>query len=139
MLLQTRNFSAPHFTPKTTTTNKIPLYSPSNSISFRSTKCSISSPQLELKIDNNKITKPFPSEVSRTVMDLARVGTLSTLTQQGHPLGIGVRFVVDSEDGTPFFYFNHNAIPTTNNNINTPSSLHVQVDTSDRTHVVSGL
>ncbi|PNX82286.1 proton gradient regulation 7, partial [Trifolium pratense] len=59
-------------------------------------------------------------------MDLARVGTLSTLTQQGFPIGIGVRFVVDSEDGNPFFYFNHNSIPITNNNIDTPSSLHVK-------------
>lgn len=120
MLLQTRNFTAPCFTPKTTT----PTH-PSNSISFRSTKCSVST-QLELKTDNN-ITKPFPAEVSRTIMDLARAGTLSTLTQQGWPIGIGVRFAVDSENGNPFFYFNHNSIPTANHNIHAPSSLHVKV------------
>ncbi|KAL5072301.1 hypothetical protein RYX36_011285 [Vicia faba] len=123
MLLQTRNFSAPcHFTPKTTT--KIST-NPSNSISFRSTKCSIST-QLELKTDN-KITKPFPAEVSRTIMDLATAGTFSTLTQQGCPIGIGVRFAVDSDNGNPFFYFNHNSIPTAYHKIHdTPSSLHVK-------------
>lgn len=57
-------------------------------------------------------------------MELARVGTLSTLTHEGWPLGIGVRFAVDPEEGTPFFCFNHNVI--SNNNDNTPSSLHVQ-------------
>jgi len=121
MLLQTRNFTAPScFTPTTKTNTKISTY-PSNSISFRNTKCSVT------VSTENKIKKPFPAEVSRTIMDLARVGTLSTLTQQGYPLGVGVRFVVDSEDGNPFFYFNHNAIPTTNDNIHTPSSLHVKV------------
>jgi hypothetical protein len=128
MLLQTRHFTAPCFTPTkpTTTTTKISTHS-SNSISFRNTKCSISTTQFEELKTDNKIKKPFPAEVSRTIMDLARVGTLSTLTQQGFPIGIGVRFVVDSEDGNPFLYFNHNSIPITNNNIDTPSSLHVKV------------
>lgn len=127
MLLQTRNFTAPScFTPTTKTNTKISTH-PSNSISFRNTKCSVTvSTQLEQSKTENKIKKPFPAEVSRTIMDLARTGTLSTLTQQGYPLGVGVRFVVDSQDGNPFFYFNHNAIPTTNNNIDTPSSLHVK-------------
>jgi hypothetical protein len=129
MLLQTRHFTAPCFTPTkptSTTTSKISTHS-SNSISFRNTKCSISTTQFEELKTDNKIKKPFPAEVSRTIMDLARVGTLSTLTQQGFPIGIGVRFVVDSEDGNPFLYFNHNSIPITNNNIDTPSSLHVKV------------
>ncbi|KAG4198879.1 hypothetical protein ERO13_A05G114100v2 [Gossypium hirsutum] len=44
--------------------------------------------------------KPFPAEVSRTIMELSSIGTLSTLAQDGWPLGVGVRFAVDAE-GTP--------------------------------------
>nr|KJB18987.1 hypothetical protein B456_003G079200 [Gossypium raimondii] len=44
--------------------------------------------------------KPFPTEVSRTIMELSSIGTLSTLAQDGWPLGVGLRFVVDAE-GTP--------------------------------------
>ncbi|KAM1920051.1 hypothetical protein ACFX15_023907 [Malus domestica] len=38
-------------------------------------------------------------------MELVSVGTLSTLTQEGWPLGIGVRFSVDPE-GTPVLCLN---------------------------------
>nr|KJB56297.1 hypothetical protein B456_009G118600 [Gossypium raimondii] len=44
--------------------------------------------------------KPFPAEISRTIMELSSIGTLSTLAQDGWPLGVGVRFAVDAE-GTP--------------------------------------
>lgn len=56
-------------------------------------------------------------------MELATVGTLSTLTQEGRPLGIGVRFAVDPE-GTPVLSLN-----ATNKHFpfDTKSSLHVQV------------
>lgn len=82
-------------------------------------KCSGSSTaQLEMKSESK--TKPFPAEVSRTIMELAKVGTLCTLTQEGWPLGTGVRFAVDPEHGTPLFCFN------STNHTNTPSSLHVQ-------------
>ncbi|KAJ1409985.1 heme oxygenase HugZ-like superfamily [Sesbania bispinosa] len=118
MLLQTRHFGAPWVTVTPTNSRKT-----SSKISwFRPIKCSVSTTHLELEVKSNS-KKPFPAEVSRTIMELARVGTLSTLTQEGWPLGIGVRFAVDPEEGTPFFSFNHNAIPT-NNSI--PSSLHVQ-------------
>lgn len=134
MLLQTRNlhFGAPWVTltptPKTSSSyntrkNKMSSWFPSNSV------ISCSSTQLEMKKSENKIVKPLPAEVSRTIMELASVGTLSTLTQQGWPLGIGVRFAVDPDEGTPFFSsFNH--IPTNNNHNNILSSLHVQVSLS---------
>lgn len=70
--------------------------------------------------------KPLPAEVSRTIMELSSVGTLSVLTQEGFPLGFGVRFAVDPQ-GTPLLCFN----PSTTNFVAAPlptkSTLHVQV------------
>lgn len=83
-------------------------------------KCSVAAAaQLEVKSETK--TKPFPAEVSRTLMELAKVGTLCTLTEEGLPLGTGVRFAVEPEHGTPLFCFNSSA------NTNISSSLHVQV------------
>lgn len=68
--------------------------------------------------------KPFPAEVSRTIMELTSVGTLSTLIQNdAWPLGIGVRFAVDTQ-GTPILCLND-----TNRqfSLDRRSSLHVQV------------
>ncbi|OAY77008.1 Glutamyl-tRNA reductase-binding protein, chloroplastic [Ananas comosus] len=42
------------------------------------------------------ITKPSPAELSRTIMELASAGTLSALTPDGWPLGVGARFVADA-------------------------------------------
>lgn len=67
--------------------------------------------------------KPFPAEVSRTIMELASVGTLSTLTEDNWPLGIGVRFAVDQE-GTPVLCLNAS---NRQFSIDKRSSLHVQV------------
>lgn len=86
-------------------------------------KCSVaaaSTAQLEVKSESK--TKPFPAEVSRTLMELAKVGTLCTLTEEGLPLGTGVRFAVEPEHGTPLFCFN------SSDNTNIPSSLHVQFE-----------
>ncbi|KAK7293959.1 hypothetical protein RJT34_16842 [Clitoria ternatea] len=117
MLLQTRQFGAFPWVTLTHTTNRKDgkmRYSLRNN---RSTKCSVSvSTHFEVKK-----TKPYPAEVSRTIMELARDGTLSTLTEEGWPLGIGVRFAVDPELGTPLFCFNPHNHPS-----NVPSSLHVQ-------------
>lgn len=89
----------------------------------RTPKCSVaaasSTAQLEVKSESK--TKPFPAEVSRTLMELAKVGTLCTLTEEGLPLGTGVRFAVEPEHGTPLFSFD------SSDNTNIPSSLHVQV------------
>ncbi|QHO06873.1 Glutamyl-tRNA reductase-binding protein [Arachis hypogaea] len=58
----------------------------SNFSSFKPPKCSLSvvseAPHFELSTHSNK--KPFPAEVSRTIMELATVGTLSALTNEGH-------------------------------------------------------
>lgn len=70
---------------------------------FQAPRCSISVAEIVPKED--LLTKPSPAEVSRTIMELSSVGTLSTLAQDGWPLGIGARFVVD-EEGTPIFCLN---------------------------------
>ncbi|CAH2053146.1 unnamed protein product [Thlaspi arvense] len=65
--------------------------------------------------------KPFPAEVSRSIMELSSVGTLSTLTHDGWPLGVGVRFAVD-QDGTPVLCLNRTFSPDKR------SALHVQLE-----------
>ncbi|AEE76475.1 unnamed protein product [Arabidopsis thaliana] len=65
--------------------------------------------------------KPFPAEVSRSIMELSSVGTLSTLTHDGWPLGVGVRFAVD-KDGTPVLCLNRSVSPDKR------SALHVQLE-----------
>ncbi|KAG6418397.1 hypothetical protein SASPL_120601 [Salvia splendens] len=61
-------------------------------------------PQLELSDHNHR---PLPAEVTRTVLELSTVGTLSTLDQDGgSPLGFGVRFALDF-NGTPILCLNH--------------------------------
>lgn len=64
--------------------------------------------------------KPFPAEISRTIMELSSVATLSTLTHDGWPHGTGVRFAVDS-DGTPVLCLNGHF------SADRRSSLHVQL------------
>ncbi|CAN6919071.1 unnamed protein product [Brassica oleracea] len=65
--------------------------------------------------------KPFPAEVSRSIMELSSVGSLSTLTHDGWPLGVGVRFAVE-QDGTPVLCLNRTFSPDKR------SSLHVQLE-----------
>ncbi|CAI0442225.1 unnamed protein product [Linum tenue] len=75
----------------------------------RSLNCSISAKAAAAAVSSEPATvvlgspqhKPFPAEVSRTIVELSSVATLSTVTQQGCPLGVSVRFAVDDEDGTP--------------------------------------
>ncbi|XP_077238242.1 proton gradient regulation 7 [Tasmannia lanceolata] len=89
---------------------------------INSPKCSVSVAQTITPKDLQ--TKPSPAEVSRTIMELSSVGTLSTLTQEGWPLGIGVRFVVDSE-GTPILCLN----PRNRQfSMDRRSTLHVQLE-----------
>jgi len=56
-------------------------------------------------------------------MELSSVGTLSTLTPDGWPLSVGVRFAVD-DDGTPILCLSgsHRQF-----SVDRRSSLHVQV------------
>ncbi|XP_010545615.1 PREDICTED: glutamyl-tRNA reductase-binding protein, chloroplastic [Tarenaya hassleriana] len=65
--------------------------------------------------------KPLSAEVSRTIMELSSVGTLSTLTHDGWPLAVGVRFAVD-EDGTPVLCLHRTFSPDKR------SALHVQLE-----------
>ncbi|KAF3611050.1 hypothetical protein DY000_02049488 [Brassica cretica] len=87
-----------------------------------SLRCSVSTP---LTATNHQLSasshKPFPAEVSRSIMELSSVGTLSTLTHDGWPLGVGVRFAVDGE-GTPVLCLNRALSP------DKMSALHVQLE-----------
>ncbi|CAG7876831.1 unnamed protein product [Brassica rapa] len=87
-----------------------------------SLRCSVSTP---LTATNHQLSasshKPFPAEVSRSIMELSSVGTLSTLTRDGWPLGVGVRFAVDG-DGTPVLCLNRALSPDKR------SALHVQLE-----------
>lgn len=71
--------------------------------------------------------KPLPAEVSRTIMELSSVGTLSVLTQEGFPLGFGVRFAVDPQ-GTPLLCFNSSTTNFVAAPLPTKSTLHVQLE-----------
>ncbi|XP_076886866.1 glutamyl-tRNA reductase-binding protein, chloroplastic-like [Bidens hawaiensis] len=51
--------------------------------------------------------KPSAAEVSRTIMELSSVATLSTTT----PLAVGVRFAVDPDDGTPIVCLHQHLTP----------------------------
>ncbi|GAB2222758.1 hypothetical protein Drorol1_Dr00016883 [Drosera rotundifolia] len=103
----------PQFHPKNPPHKKRTLFSPNLN---RSLKCSAS------LVSGPTGTKPAPAEVSRTIMELASVGTLSTLTRDGWPLAFGVRCAVDGE-GTPVVCVSgHRGVE-----IDRRSSLHVQL------------
>ncbi|XVE89258.1 hypothetical protein DITRI_Ditri19aG0188800 [Diplodiscus trichospermus] len=68
--------------------------------------------------------KPLPAEVSRTIMELSCIGTLSTIAQDGWPLGVGVRFAVDAE-GTPILCL---AQASRLLSLDKRSTLHVQLE-----------
>ncbi|KAJ8756262.1 hypothetical protein K2173_025074 [Erythroxylum novogranatense] len=94
-----------------------------NPVCQLSLKCSLStlSEPTQVGVSNSK---PFPAEVSRTIMELSSVGTLSTLTHEGWPLGVGVRFAVDDE-GTPVLCLSESQRQFS---ADKRSSLHVQLE-----------
>ncbi|KAK9726805.1 hypothetical protein RND81_05G238300 [Saponaria officinalis] len=125
MILQTQSISS-HILPKFFPTQKpksfkVPNFFPPNQNppSKISPKCSISSIS-----DLKSISKPYPAENSRTIMELSSTGTLSTLTHDGWPLGIGVRFTVD-ENGTPILCLN---VSNRHFSLDKRSTLHVQLE-----------
>ncbi|KAK9282486.1 hypothetical protein L1049_005404 [Liquidambar formosana] len=130
MLLQTQSLT-PHLLfpsisvsrPTNITQFNLSTTNPPRKTSFTSLKCSLSviSEPTHSELMTNK---PFPAEVSRTIMELSSVGTLSTLTQNGWPLGIGVRFAVDPE-GMPVLCLNAS---NSHFSIDRRSSLHVQLE-----------
>lgn len=117
--------SLPLSKPTTITHFSPPKETPFRKSLFQTLKCSVSvaSEPAHLELVRNK---PFPAEVSRTIMELSSVATLSALTQDGWPLGVGVRFAVDPQ-GTPIVCLNasHRHF-----SIDRRSSLHVQVKSS---------
>lgn len=98
-------------------TNRRPRFS------IGSLRCAVSVVSEPILSDITNNGKPSPAEVSRTILELSSVGTLSTPTQDGWPLGIGVRFAVDPH-GTPLLFLNHS---TSNFALNSKSSFLVQV------------
>ncbi|KAH9716094.1 glutamyl-tRNA reductase-binding protein [Citrus sinensis] len=125
MLLQTQSLTL-HFLPPLIPFKPIakPQFIPCKQIPFRklALKCSVSTvscPTTHVGISNDK---PFPAEASRTIMELSSIGTLSMLTSEGCPLGVGVRFAVDDE-GTPVLCFSDSCKELS---VDKESSLHVQ-------------
>ncbi|XP_058113878.1 glutamyl-tRNA reductase-binding protein, chloroplastic-like [Magnolia sinica] len=64
-------------------------------------RCSLSVAQAVPKeqLLQQQQAKPSPAEVSRTIMELSSVGTLSMLADDGWPIGVGVQFLVDAQGG----------------------------------------
>ncbi|GAB2276701.1 hypothetical protein Dimus_011417 [Dionaea muscipula] len=95
--------------------NPIPLVKPA-------LKCSASVLSEKTHVELTH-AKPFPAEVSRTIMELSSAGTLSTLTHDGWPLAFAVRLTVDG-DGTPIVCLNASDRDLS---FDRRSSLHVQL------------
>lgn len=91
---------------------------------MRPLRCSVSVVSDPHTSESTNNHKPFPAEVARTILELSSVGTLSTLTQQGWPLGFGVRFAVDS-NGTPVLCLNE---LNSGFSVDRRCSLHVQLE-----------
>ncbi|XP_059641800.1 glutamyl-tRNA reductase-binding protein, chloroplastic isoform X2 [Cornus florida] len=124
-VLPTAHFSRPPLSlskPTITTQFNISKPYPFRKSLVQPLKCSVSVVSEPTQLKSTSNDKPFPAEVSRTIMELSSVATLSTLTQDGWPLGIGVRFAVDS-DGTPVLCLN---VSNRQFSIDRRSSLHVQ-------------
>ncbi|XVF23359.1 hypothetical protein REPUB_Repub13aG0031500 [Reevesia pubescens] len=113
MNLQIQSLSTTHF--------PLPLFPPKPIKTCFKLCSSLSTVSVPLSNANHK---PFPAEVSRTILELSCIGTLSTLTHHSWPLGVGVRFAVDAE-GTPVLCLPHlSTLPSLDNR----SSLHVQLE-----------
>ncbi|KAG0476586.1 hypothetical protein HPP92_013427 [Vanilla planifolia] len=69
-----------------------------------------------------QLQKPSPAEVCRTIMELSTTGTISAIAPEGSPVGIGARFVIDTQ-GTPVLCLKD---PGQLFNTSGPSSFHVQ-------------
>lgn len=127
MLLQTQSLT-PQFLPplipfKPITKPQLILCKqiPFGKLSLKCSVSTVSDPTTHVGISNDK---PFPAQVSRTIMELSSVGTLSMLTSEGWPLGVGVRFAVDDE-GTPVLCLSDSCKGLS---IDKKSSLHVQLE-----------
>ncbi|OIT06395.1 PREDICTED: glutamyl-tRNA reductase-binding protein, chloroplastic isoform X1 [Nicotiana attenuata] len=108
--------------PFTKSWNRAQFTFPKSSIGPLRCAVSVLSEPIQSEKTNNG--KPYPAEVSRTIMELSSVGTLSAPTQDGWPLGIGVRFAVDPH-GTPVLFLND---ATSKLSVNCKSTIHVQLE-----------
>ncbi|KAJ4718726.1 Glutamyl-tRNA reductase-binding protein chloroplastic [Melia azedarach] len=130
MLLQTQSLT-PHFLPPLIPLKCItkPPLVPFKQTPFRkiSLKCSVSTVPDQIGTATHvgvSKDKPFPAEISRTIVELSSIGTLSMLTSDGWPLGVGVRFAVDDE-GTPVLCLTESCKDMS---VDKKSSLHVQLE-----------
>ncbi|KAG0582804.1 hypothetical protein KC19_3G087400 [Ceratodon purpureus] len=78
-----------------------------------------------------RLLRPTPAEGARTVMEACIEGTLSTLSEDGWPLGTEVRFAVDTE-GNPVLRLHPNATHTLHLLRDSRCSLHVQLEQPGR-------
>ncbi|KAG1364088.1 glutamyl-tRNA reductase-binding protein, chloroplastic [Cocos nucifera] len=113
--------NAPFFCPHRFFTLKYPS-------SRRRLRCSLVSvsPDAPPIMGETRGSRPSPAEVSRTIMELSSTGTLSTITPEGCPLGIGARFVVDPR-GAPALCLNQ---PDSLFAVGGRASFHVQFEQS---------
>ncbi|KAH8938473.1 hypothetical protein BDL97_16G085000 [Sphagnum fallax] len=77
------------------------------------------------------LLRPTPAEAARTVMEVCVEGTLSTLSEDGWPLGTEIRFAVDV-DGNPVFSLQSSALHTRNLLSDSRCSLHAQLEQPGR-------
>lgn len=78
------------------------------------------------KQEGARLLRPLPAEGARTVMETCVEGTLSTLSEDGWPLGTEVRFAVDMQ-GNPVLCLHPGATHTLHLLRDSRCSLHVQV------------
>lgn len=83
------------------------------------------------KEEVKKLLRPTPAEGARTVMETCKEGTLSTLSEDGWPLGTEVRFAVDT-DGNPVLRLQPGATHTKHILKDSRCSLHVQLEQPGR-------
>ncbi|CAM8996846.1 unnamed protein product [Rhodiola kirilowii] len=90
-------------------------------------RCSLSviAEPTDLEASLSDSHRPLPAENSRTIMELSSVGTLSTISNGGWPLGLGVQFAVDSQ-GTPVLCLNDSYTRFFGDDMR--ASFHVQLD-----------
>ncbi|PSR96235.1 Glutamyl-tRNA reductase-binding protein [Actinidia chinensis var. chinensis] len=120
-ILPAAHFSKPSLSLAKTHFNTSRQFPCRKSLIQQPLRCPVSGPtHLELTIPH----KPLPDEVSRTIMELSSVGTLSTRTQEGWPFGLGVRFALDSE-GTSIICLNAS---NRQFSMDRRSTLHVQLE-----------
>ncbi|KAL5699345.1 hypothetical protein ACHQM5_030263 [Ranunculus cassubicifolius] len=115
---------SPHLTSPKSLKNQIFKLSAKTPTSFHVVKCSAAAVAVDELTQTDFLLKPSPAEICRTIVELSSSGTLSTVTQEGWPLGTGVNFAVDHQ-GTPILCINASNKQFLSEN---KSSLHVKLE-----------